>query len=173
MLRGGIIAAVSPGLPQAMELVQQSGVAVSKERLDPAELRWQVECALDARVVHDAGELPFDEDGLPDYYPLAVLLRAQLSALPDSGKPRPSHDDPLTLLPRLLDAWSRPLPPKPAGLAPVYQLKVGLRGAKPPIWRRLEVPADVSLDRLHVIIQVAFGWDGGHLHAFETPYGDH
>jgi len=160
------------GLPQAMELVRQSGVAVSEERLDPAELRWQVECALDARMVHDAGEPPFDEDGLPDYYPLAVLLRARLRALPDTGKPKPPHDDPLMSLPRLLDAWSSPLPPKPTGPAQVYQLKVGLKGAKPPIWRRLEVPAAVSLDRLHVIIQLAFGWDGSHLHVFETPYGD-
>jgi hypothetical protein len=160
------------GLPQAMELVRQSEVAVSEERLDPAELRWQVECALDARAVHDAGELPFDEDGLPDYYPLAVLLRSRLRALPESGNPKPPHEDPATLLPSLLDAWLQPLPQKPAGPAPVYQLKVGLKGAKPPIWRRLEVPADVSLDRLHRIIQVAFGWDGSHLHVFETPYGD-
>ncbi|WP_291415265.1 plasmid pRiA4b ORF-3 family protein [Actinophytocola sp.] len=161
------------GLPRAMELVRQSEVAVSEERLDPAELRWQVECALDARAVHDAGELPFDEDGLPDYYPLAVQLRARLRALPDSTKPKPPHDDPLTSFPRLLDAWSsRLVPPKPTGPAPVYQLKVGLKGAKPPVWRRLEVPADIGLDRLHVIIQVAFGWDGSHLHAFETPYGD-
>jgi hypothetical protein len=54
----------------------------------------------------------------------------------------------------------------------VYQLKVGLTGAKPPIWRRLEVPADVTLDRMHEVIQVAFGWDGSHPHVFETPYGD-
>jgi hypothetical protein len=161
------------GLPEALELLRQSGVAVGEERLDPAELRWQVECALDARAVHDAGTPPFDEDGLPDYDPLAVLLRARLCALPDSGKPKPPHDDLPMELPYLLDAWSSvPLPPKPTGPAPVYQLKVGLTGAKPPIWRRLEVPADVSLARLHVIIQVAFGWDGSHLHVFETPHGD-
>jgi hypothetical protein len=126
------------------------------------------------RAAHDAGEQPFDEDGLPDYYPLAVLLRARLRSLPDSGKPKPPHDDPVMSLPRLLDAWSQsqPLPPKPTGPAQVYQLKVGLKSAKPPIWRRLEVPADVSLDRLHVIIQVAFDWDGSHPHVFKTPYGE-
>jgi hypothetical protein len=61
---------------------------------------------------------------------------------------------------------------KKDGPAPTYQIKVGLRGAKPPIWRRLLVPADISLADLHDVVQVAFGWDDGHMHVFETPYGD-
>jgi len=61
---------------------------------------------------------------------------------------------------------------KSAGRAPVYQLKVSLRGAKPPIWRRLLVPADINLAGLHAIILAAFGWHGGHMHVFETAYGD-
>jgi Plasmid pRiA4b ORF-3-like protein len=61
---------------------------------------------------------------------------------------------------------------KAAGPAPVYQLKVSLRDAKPPIWRRLLVPADISLARLHATILSAFGWHGGHMHVFETAYGD-
>ncbi len=61
---------------------------------------------------------------------------------------------------------------KAAGPAPVYQVKVSLRGAKPPIWRRLLVPGDISLTRLHATILAAFGWHGGHMHVFETAYGD-
>ncbi|MGD0461847.1 MAG: plasmid pRiA4b ORF-3 family protein [Tepidisphaeraceae bacterium] len=48
-----------------------------------------------------------------------------------------------------------------------YQLKITLRGSKPPIWRRVVVPADLTLSRLHVVIQLAMGWDDCHLHLFE------
>jgi tetratricopeptide (TPR) repeat protein len=48
----------------------------------------------------------------------------------------------------------------------VYQLKVTLRGSRPPIWRRLLVRADTRLSRLHEILQVAMGWPDDHLHQF-------
>jgi Plasmid pRiA4b ORF-3-like protein len=60
---------------------------------------------------------------------------------------------------------------KSNGPAPVYQIKVSLRGAKPPIWRRLLVPGDITLNRLHQTILAVFGWHGGHLHVFDTVYG--
>ncbi|GEM_PF-1826829 len=50
--------------------------------------------------------------------------------------------------------------------APVYELKISLKGIRPPIWRRIRVPGGVTLDRLHRIFQVAMGWDNSHLHAF-------
>lgn len=56
----------------------------------------------------------------------------------------------------------------------VYQLKVSLRGTRPPIWRRLQVPSGATLQRLHHILQVAMGWTDSHLHQFEagqTFYG--
>jgi hypothetical protein len=39
----------------------------------------------------------------------------------------------------------------------VYRLKVSLRGISPMIWRRLLVPAGMTLYELHRAIQIAFG----------------
>lgn len=50
--------------------------------------------------------------------------------------------------------------------ADIYQLKVTLLGAKPPIWRRLLVPATISLGELHFILQIAMGWENCHLFRF-------
>lgn len=49
----------------------------------------------------------------------------------------------------------------------VFQLKVALAGIRPPIWRRLLSDGATTLDDLHDVIQVAFGWYGYHLHDFE------
>ena len=49
----------------------------------------------------------------------------------------------------------------------VYQLKVSLRGIKPPIWRRILVTGDTTLDILHGILQTAMGWSDEHLYEFE------
>jgi hypothetical protein len=49
----------------------------------------------------------------------------------------------------------------------IYQIKVTLRGIRPPIWRRLLVPASMNLDQLHDVLQVAMGWDDSHMHEFE------
>ena len=49
----------------------------------------------------------------------------------------------------------------------VYQLKVVVAGIEPPIWRRIQVPADVTLAGLHRILQRAMGWTDSHLHEFE------
>ena len=50
--------------------------------------------------------------------------------------------------------------------AKVYQLKVTLKGSKPPIWRRVQVKDNIRLGDLHSVIQCVMGWDGGHLHQF-------
>jgi hypothetical protein len=50
--------------------------------------------------------------------------------------------------------------------SPVYQLKVQVLGIKPLIWRRLEVPSDIRMDKLHRVLQASFGWEECHLHEF-------
>jgi len=50
--------------------------------------------------------------------------------------------------------------------APIYQLKITLKDSKPPIWRRVLVPSDIPLSKLHRIIQAAMGWWDSHLHQF-------
>lgn len=50
----------------------------------------------------------------------------------------------------------------------ILQIKVTLLGTKPPIWRRLLVPADLSLAQLHNLLQVAMGWQDAHVHEFRA-----
>jgi hypothetical protein len=51
-----------------------------------------------------------------------------------------------------------------------YRLHVQLDEIAPPVWRRLEVPADMSLRDLHRALQLAMGWSGAHRHVF-APSG--
>ncbi|MFD9889002.1 plasmid pRiA4b ORF-3 family protein [Amycolatopsis sp. NPDC059027] len=169
-----------------------AGLEFVEEDLEPAEFRRQVETALDVREDH--GEDPLaalllddeldEESELPAYPANAMLTRARLRGLPESSKPRTPH--PADCGDSVSYLTSRPpldlgpvetaeLPPKRKktdGPAPVYQLKMSLKGAKPPIWRRLEVRADTTLSLLHEIVQIAFEWEHSHLHVFQTPYGD-
>ena len=46
----------------------------------------------------------------------------------------------------------------------VYQFKITLKGIKPPIWRRIQVPKTYTFYDLHVAIQDAMGWYDCHLH---------
>jgi len=49
----------------------------------------------------------------------------------------------------------------------VYQFKITLKGIRPPIWRRIQVPVTYTFWDLHVAIQDAMGWWDYHLHEFE------
>ena len=157
-------------LPHALEMMRSQaragGVEVTTEPLDPPELRWQIENALDARAVHDSDggerdidELPVDEDGMPGYPAMAALLRARMRTLPAPNKAPAAHPDQddqdgftrreMRALARGGNAGVGPAPILSASLptaralpakrtksdqpAPIYQLKVGLRGATPPM----------------------------------------
>lgn len=53
-----------------------------------------------------------------------------------------------------------------SGNIPLYQLKITLQWSQPAIWRRVVVRANMRLDRLHDVIQIAMGWTNSHLHQF-------
>jgi len=75
--------------------------------------------------------------------------------------------DDLRRLTQHLSTRSRAHLRKPQRSEPaVYRVRVDLNGARPPIWRRLEVRSDVTLDVVHQVLQAAFGWADGHLHRF-------
>lgn len=48
----------------------------------------------------------------------------------------------------------------------IYRVRVDLDHAEPPIWRRLDLRSDLSLDVVHQVLQAAFGWTDSHLHRF-------
>ena len=57
----------------------------------------------------------------------------------------------------------------------VYQLKVTLKGSRPPIWRRMQVINDTTLAQLHRLLQCVMGWEDAHLYQFVISgirYGD-
>lgn len=49
----------------------------------------------------------------------------------------------------------------------IYQLKITLKGIKPPIWRRVLVKSDTTFDQLHFIIQKSMDWENCHLYEWE------
>jgi hypothetical protein len=51
---------------------------------------------------------------------------------------------------------------------PVYEIHCQLRGAEPPIWRRLVIPAALHLEEFHAVLLSAMDWYGDHLWRFSV-----
>ncbi|WAW10383.1 plasmid pRiA4b ORF-3 family protein [Oxalobacter vibrioformis] len=49
---------------------------------------------------------------------------------------------------------------------PLCPFKIELNEITPAIWRRFFVPADLTLETLHTIIQIVMGWENYHLYEF-------
>ncbi len=88
-----------------------------------------------------------------------ALLEALMSGQVTSIFEKLERDEAPTLL---------PVPTELRG----FRVRLDLHGAKPPVWRRLELPGDLSLPRVHDVIQAAMGWTNSHLHRFRTD-SDH
>lgn len=55
--------------------------------------------------------------------------------------------------------------PRPSANS-VHRLKLTLSGARPAIWRLVEVPSTMTLAALHRVLQIVMDWDDEHLHVF-------
>jgi hypothetical protein len=51
-------------------------------------------------------------------------------------------------------------------LREIYQLKIELKGIRPPIWRRFLASNVMSLEDFHHTLQIVMGWTNSHLHQF-------
>ncbi|MBI3913079.1 MAG: plasmid pRiA4b ORF-3 family protein [Chloroflexi bacterium] len=69
--------------------------------------------------------------------------------------------------PRGKNEKKAPRIPEPVEPSPVYQLKVTLQESHPAIWRRVQVPSDLPLPRLHGVLQIVMGWTNSHMHQFK------
>jgi hypothetical protein len=56
-----------------------------------------------------------------------------------------------------------------------FQFKIQLNNiSKPPVWRRILVPAQFSFVKYHLVIQSAFGWENYHMFQFSpNGFGSH
>lgn len=57
------------------------------------------------------------------------------------------------------------VPPPPVQPS-LLTLTIELLGTQPPIWRRVSLPGDLTLDAVHTLLQAALGWTDSHLHRF-------
>ena len=111
----------------------------------------------------DAEPCPVQPDQVEDVDCYLDLLRTRVGLLADDSA---TDTGTVTRASKRASATVKPA-------RTVHRVKITLRGGKPPIWRRLEVPSTIMLRDLHDAIQAAFGWAGYHLWVFETPDGDY
>lgn len=64
------------------------------------------------------------------------------------------------------DRGRRPELLEPPAEPVAFVVRLDLDGAKPPVWRRLRLAGELTLDRVHEVIQLAMGWTDTHLHRF-------
>jgi Plasmid pRiA4b ORF-3-like protein len=129
--------------------------------LDPSEARAILMRSLSVEPC------PVEPDQVRNVENYIDLVLARVAALPAPARQALRPRKHLAASGAAARATARP----PSRGKNIHRLKVSLRGVKPPIWRRFEVPSHITLERLHRVIQVSFGWQDYHLHVFETAAG--
>ncbi|HAG58823.1 MAG TPA: hypothetical protein DCL83_05660 [Arthrobacter bacterium] len=52
-----------------------------------------------------------------------------------------------------------------SGTVPAFDLRISITDTEPLIWRRLQVPATLTVPEFHLAVQATFGWENSHLYA--------
>ncbi|HVL86343.1 MAG TPA: plasmid pRiA4b ORF-3 family protein [Pseudonocardia sp.] len=174
--------------PEDVAVQWRSAVAavLRAESDDPARSAATVVCraALDVlaaapglgdRHFGDALDAELDRQPISDRLTVGYAFRRGL--LPEVGAVEVLTEcgvlDPTTRVLTPLGHWARhELTNEPAAPRPVWtnddvlQLRIDLDRFRPPVWRRVRLPAATTLAELHQIIQILFEWDDDHLHVF-------
>ncbi|TFD11037.1 plasmid pRiA4b ORF-3 family protein [Cryobacterium sp. TMT1-2-2] len=110
--------------------------------------------------------LPSDPDNITDLAAFRAQAAYRIAA--------DDHDASVQSVPTDLswgDRGTKPLPLHPVTAGPTqFRLRVDLVGTTSPLWRKLVVPAHLTLDVLHDVLQVAFGFTNSHLHRFALTH---
>ena len=86
---------------------------------------------------------------------------------------RPPDSKMVALGKRILNLASAPQQPKiKLPTNDLVEVKVTLNEVDPPVWRKLIIRADSSLEELHLAIQKSMGWQNCHLYDFFVNYVD-
>ncbi|TFB73199.1 plasmid pRiA4b ORF-3 family protein [Cryobacterium glaciale] len=105
----------------------------------------------------------FKSDNLTDF----AEFKARLGAISVAGAPSVGAAMRDLSTGTFPEAPLKPLPLKKPPATPVqFRLRVDLEDSHPPIWRRVIVPSNMTLDVLHAVLQTSFGWTDSHLHRF-------
>ncbi|WP_445768598.1 plasmid pRiA4b ORF-3 family protein [Rheinheimera sp.] len=161
-----------------------------KNVIEPERALWQERCLVCAyafaQTAEDVGHLLEAANAIASGKPLArqALFKAiaDEATQPASGldaffqqvleKSRSElvdNDDSVSLSDMLAEIWAEvpeAFVPENRPKRAVYQIKVQLKDSKPPIWRNIELMNTVSLAKLHLILQLAMGWDDEHGYEF-------
>ncbi len=155
-----VIAELCPDLSPRLKLDEPNQRTIELKRPELHRVLGLAEAAMPAATYFQRQSL---------YKVLRILTQAAQQPAPES---RPSQQPPgqRTVKPaarRQAPAHTSGKPRPATATRQVFQFRVELRGAQPPIWRRIQVE-DCSLEDLHVAIQGAMGWQLSHLYEFEV-----
>jgi hypothetical protein len=144
---------------QCRRMAERDPVMMAYREYTPAAARAILDKALAAEPC------PVEPDQVEDVGDYLDLVRARVALMPEASTvpvagvtgPRARDTDGVCV---------------GGGGRSVHRVKITIRGARPPIWRRLEVPSQITLRQMHHAIGQAFGWQGHHLWVFATEDGE-